>query len=561
MRRRIADGAERVVAHAAFAYGSIALLQVHALWGIGVGKDLTTGDTASYFRLAHQWATEGTVNIVWSPLYTATYGTLLRILGDIHAATLAHRVVSVLALVLVVLALARRFLAPWAAWAVAAWWAHLPIVYDALYEVHIFGAIPPLVAVLVAASGPPTVARRAVTIGVLAIGVALVRNEMAIAVAVVVAACIVTDRRNARPPAERRRDRVLVFGLPTVVTAAVVVVGIAGFHENDDPILDDARGKHTLNVCQVYAFNLQQRDEFDGDPWVGCRPLMEADFGTPDPSLVEAAVANPSAIAGFVAWNARLLPEGMQVSLFDATAGSANPDYAAVRTGRAWAGVGAGAVVAVLLAGALTVRSRPDVQRRLRDKWFPLVVAGGIVVTTLVVALTQRPRPSYLFPLSALVLVATLGSVQLLLSRTRVARLLPMAVPVATVLLLVLVPSHFRPSHRPMLQGLRALEPYADLLRQDDAVFVSTHWGELCAYLSPVEPCELVQWGAIRGDASTSADVARALADVEADVVYADEAMLADPVVAAFVAEAGANGWQVLDRGGGEHPYAVLTPA
>ena len=560
---RVAAAASRLVANPVFAYGSIVLLQLHAVWGIGVGKDITTGDTASYFRDATRFAADGRIDIVWSPLYTSMYGALLRVLGDAYAATLAHRLVSVLALLVVVLAVARRFLAPWAAWAVAAWWAHLPIVYDALYEVHIFGAVPPLVAVLVAASGPPTPWRRGATLAVIGVGVVLVRNEMTIALALVASACVVADRRDRRPGDGRTRSRLIVFGVPAAVTTAVLVAGVVLDRHSLDALSASVERKHTLNVCQAYAFNMQQRGEFDGDPWVGCQPLLEEDFGDGEPTLVQATLANPAAMAGFVGWNVRLLPEGVQIGLFGATAGSENPDYASVQTGRPWAGIGAAAVVVVLAAGAVVLRSRPEVRRRrIREHSFALVVAGAITTTILFVALTQRPRPSYLFPVSVLVIIATVGSIQLLLSRTKVARLAPCLVPVALVALLVLVPSHFQPSYRPILVGYRALQPYADVLQRPGAVLVTTQYNELCAYLgSPERSCRLVQWGTIRDDAATAADVAAVLADAGASAVYADDVMLADAAVAAFVADADAHGWRIVARTTEGHPYAVLIPA
>src|SRR5262249_39683849 len=57
-----------------FAYLTIALLPLHVIWGAWDYRDLTSGDTASYYTIAHGWATELTDNFVWSPLYTVYYG-------------------------------------------------------------------------------------------------------------------------------------------------------------------------------------------------------------------------------------------------------------------------------------------------------------------------------------------------------------------------------------------------------------------------------------------------------------------------------------------------------
>ena len=42
-----------------FAYGMLALLQLRAVWGIWRFRDLTPGDTSSYFLYASQWFEAG----------------------------------------------------------------------------------------------------------------------------------------------------------------------------------------------------------------------------------------------------------------------------------------------------------------------------------------------------------------------------------------------------------------------------------------------------------------------------------------------------------------------
>jgi hypothetical protein len=82
-------------------------LQLKVLWKIWEFRDLTTGDTSGYFAEAYGWYEHFAVNLVWSPLYTSYYGTLLMLTGDAYAATILHRVVIVMAATLGVLAFMR----------------------------------------------------------------------------------------------------------------------------------------------------------------------------------------------------------------------------------------------------------------------------------------------------------------------------------------------------------------------------------------------------------------------------------------------------------------------
>src|SRR5262249_12385571 len=88
--------------------------------------------------------------------------------------------------------------------------------------------------------------------------------------------------------------------------------------------------KHTLNMCQVYAFGYQERHpEWKGSPWTECYGLMQSQFGKQLPTLSEMLRSNPRAVFDHFLWNIRLAPNGIQVLLFNATWGTINPDYIA----------------------------------------------------------------------------------------------------------------------------------------------------------------------------------------------------------------------------------------
>jgi hypothetical protein len=119
------------------AYGTLFLLQLKVMWGIWAHRGLTLGDTPSYFVNAYHWYDSYRVDIAWSPLYTAFYGSFLHITNDAVFATIAHRLVIALIASLLVLALMRRLLPHSIAWLIGLWWVVLPINFDTMVEVHL----------------------------------------------------------------------------------------------------------------------------------------------------------------------------------------------------------------------------------------------------------------------------------------------------------------------------------------------------------------------------------------------------------------------------------------
>ena len=146
--------AERAVASAYVAYPLIALLQLRVIWNIWKYSDLTTGDTSFYFRDAVSWSHGLHENVVYYPLYDAFWGTILAVVHNVYASMIIQRVAIILIVTLLVLALMRSLLGPTLGLLIAAWWAIVPANYGVLYEVHLFGAVPLLLAVLVVARAP-----------------------------------------------------------------------------------------------------------------------------------------------------------------------------------------------------------------------------------------------------------------------------------------------------------------------------------------------------------------------------------------------------------------------
>ncbi len=163
------------------AYPLILALQLKVFWGWWAVTDMTAGDTAYYYANAWLWHAAGQGSFVWSPLYTLFYSLFLSVNPDPVWATVAHRVVIVLAVAVLTLAVLRQLLPASVAWLCAAWWVANPIVFDALYESHPFALIPTLLSVLllVTARGPW---RQAAGLAALGITTMLGRSELSVAV-------------------------------------------------------------------------------------------------------------------------------------------------------------------------------------------------------------------------------------------------------------------------------------------------------------------------------------------------------------------------------------------
>src|SRR5262249_44744760 len=135
----------RIFCSAPFAYFMIVAVQLKIMWGIWELTDLTPGDTCGYFARSKDWYQSFQVNIAWSPLYTAFWGSLMWVTNGIFAVTTLHRIVIACLATILVLAVMRRMLPKPLAWVIACWWAFLPINFNTRYEVHLFGVLPLLI--------------------------------------------------------------------------------------------------------------------------------------------------------------------------------------------------------------------------------------------------------------------------------------------------------------------------------------------------------------------------------------------------------------------------------
>ena len=561
---------QTLAANAWFAYGAVGLLQLKLFLNIWLYRDLTAGDTSYYFVYAYQWYSNLETNIAWSPLYNVFYGGLMHVWGDVYSVTLAHRVIIGIVASLLVLALLRRLLPSSIALLISAWWVILPVNYDMLYEVHLFALIPVLVVCLIAAIGSGRKMRGAV-LGAWVITTALVRNEFLITTVIWLAYCVIYELWERRTHgAGRPKVYVSAYGIPLLIAALLIVLTYQLSTLKFPALSEELRTvKHGNNVCQIYTYNYQQRfDDWRGSPWLECDHLMQRVFGQSLPSMAQAIAANPQAMLDYFLWNLRLIPDGLQVLLFNATSGDGQPDYIPVSTGATYAGILGILLLGVVITGVVMLwRNRLYWWNAWLNArawgWLALIAT---VPTAVVVMVMQRPRPEYLYSFSVFTMAVTGMCLVILARKTSTQKIINALTPFLLALLIVFVPLRYVESYhtpqsglgRPLLRRYERLVPFRNVLDQPGLRLLAHGWGaELCHYLSLTD-CTAVE---ISTYASLADDVAFAdwLDSQEITVAYLDEYTLANAKVQEFVGSLDASVWETISQeGSGDQQWMLL---
>ena len=473
--------------HAWPSYLLVLLLQLKLLWRMWDLKDITFGDTASYFITAGHWLDGFRVDMAWSPLYTAFYGSFLFVTRDPYAATILHRLVIILLISTLVLFLLRSILPPALALLGAVWWAVVPTFYNNIYEVHLFALLPVLLAwILIIRWDSPWA--RGTAVAVLAASAILVRNELGIAAGLTALMCLVYEYyQTGSAPAMKRH--ILGYGIP--LACAIVLCLLAYWRSilHFPELSGELEFKHTLNMCQVFAFGFQQRSSaWVGNPWLDCQTLMRETFGTGLPSFAEMLESNPAAVMRHLLWNLSLIPNGLQLLLFGAMYGRVNPDYTAV-VQAPYPLFLLPILIVVPLAAAW--EARHDFYKRsaqwIRNR-IPLLIAFlPMLAVALIVALVQRPRPSYLFYITIIVIVLFMESVGALLrERPTWTRALNVVAPPVALLLIVGLPSYYveNPSTRPLKTKIERVAPQRDaMVATDGRLLLGAYGSNVAMYL------------------------------------------------------------------------------
>jgi hypothetical protein len=465
-----------------FHYLMLFLLELRVMWGVWQYRDLTSGDTSSYFSLAYLWFKDFKVDIIWSPLYTAFYGTLLHFSSDAYVVTILHRLIIVFILTVMVLALMRRLLPPDIAWLVSAWWAVVPNNFD-VFEVHLFAVIPVLAAWLLILYKPSPWTRGG-AIAILLAASVVTRNELIVATGILTMVCICWEiwlaKNTKSVSSPKLRVYLIAYGLPLLLAGLLSLFFYTRSIVQFPQLPAAGAPKHTVNMCQVYTFGYKQRHpEFNKDHWTQCDELMMAQFGKKLPSLPEMIQTNPAAVLEHVLWNVRLTPNGIQVSLFGATSGAVSPDYIPVGSRSSVALVLSVITGAILVLGSFLLYWKRHYWWTywLRDRalgWLAMLAILTVVV--FIIIPTQRPRPEYLYGLSIFLMALTGMSVAVIAHHWPALKRLSGWMPIIMLMVLLTVPGYYanpkRIQPRRLLELYQRLVPFQNVIARPNTVFL-----------------------------------------------------------------------------------------
>jgi len=548
-----------------FSYLTIFLLQLKIIWGVWRYKDLTWSDTSYYFLSAYDWYENSHVLITWSPLYTSFYGTLLHLSSDAYVVTILHRVLIVLALAMLVLALMRRVLPAGFAWVATAWWVVLPNDFDALYEIHLFALIPVVLSFLVILWKPGPWGR-GMGVAILFASTFLVRNELMLATILLAVLSLGWELLCLRKGARRPFDLGRAYGLPLI--AACLLILFYCSRSTDLRIIGPMlERKHTLNLCETFAFDYQQRhSDWQGSPWTECESLMTRVYGVPEPSMAEALKRNPSAMLGHFWSNIQLIPSGLQVLLFDSMSGVISPDYVSVkRSRRAVLYTYSLAICVVVIRGLyLLIRERDYWWKCwLRERIWAWTAMGCVACVAGVIMVTQRPRPSYLFAFGIALRAAILMCAWIASRQWSQIRHLAAALPVAIVALILCLPLHYTAvsANRPLRESYRRLAPFEDLVRRSNTGLVALDWAdELCNYVGKSvgragdwalimhqpQHCRPLPLTVLRQQVTRDMPFHSVLDKNRATLLFASDALFSDPEARRYLQDAKSHGWRTI---------------
>jgi hypothetical protein len=551
-----------------FAYAAVIAVQLRVIWKVWEYKDLTSGDTSSYFLDAVSWAHGAHDDILWSPLYTNVWGSVYALIREVYASEMVMRVGIVLLVTVLVLAIMRSLFSPAVALLIALWWAIVPANYNVLYEVHLFGVLPILLAVLIVAKRQ-THSALGVALAIFLGTTILLRNELLIATLVATAFVVGHELRGRRLGTDRQAGYARAYGVPLLIVIALAGMLYARSFDKGHDVAQEFKAKQGLNACQAYVFNYQQRhpSKFTGNPFTECQPLMRQTFGEAEPSFLNATRANPRAMAAFVAWNGRLLGSGLQVSLFNATSTRDQPDYPLVNTGRSYALILSLVLLELWIAGFIAIRRDWSYWRDswLADRLWIGVFLGAACITTIAVALSERPRPEYMYALTVGVLAVTGVCATALLRRIKAEHFVPPTAITALLLLLALIPGFYRPADRPLLTRVQHLASVSPELQQPGSVLIASGYNyELCSYLAETHTrhCTSPAWPTLQSELVRGVPLKTALNHAGATAIYMDSLLLQDPRMAQLAATPRAYGWREVSSGSGsEGRWQVLIRA
>jgi hypothetical protein len=555
--RKFAEVFWRVVSSPAFALIALLALQMKVMWAIWELKDISLGDTPSYFQLASEGLERHRVHFAWSPLYTFTGAALLHLYNHPLMFTVGMRLLLVITVTLTVFAIMRRLLPGKLAWFTTAWLAILPIYFDSLYEVHIFGCLPTLAAWLTLLTFPGRWGR-GTALALFAVGAALVRNELSIPFVIFAAAVAMYEFRSRKQMSPAFwKGVVLPYAIPLLIAATTVAVVYERSTDHFPVLAKHFKVKHTLNVCQIYAANYQQRHpEWKKDPWTQYSDLMKSTFGKVQVTMGEAVVRNPRAMMEYFAWNASLIPSGLQVLLFNAAAGVHNPDYVPVTVDPPKAlGLSALAILVLTCSVMKVFRQRQELLQwlRYRERYFCIIAMSASACCSLVVMLMQRPRPCYIFTLGISIMALLGFCLWRLFAGTRIEALTAKMSPLLMVALIAFTPAYYiaNPQKRDVLAYFDFLTPFAPALKATQGTILLPSYAiDMDLFLIGGTACSFFQFwrpfSALQPPIEQSTNILPALDAEFANYILFSESNFDLPAASAFMRSTPANGWRLI---------------
>jgi hypothetical protein len=332
-------------------------------------------------------------------------GSMLFIKNDPIFACVMHRVLILSALSVSILALYRRFFSPTIAWLVSAWWVVQSVDYGAAFEIHLFSFFFSVIACLIA--GRKSSLSRGLALAWLSIGGILVRSEMILAFAALAGCTLYQEVLQSRRQGIVEWRRIAgSYGLPLALSASFIVWFFNVFAAAGPNILTAIDSRQRFFQTQAYAQSYVRRHHED-KPWqwaTQSSKYVNLSFHRQTISCWQGIVDNPREMLNFFAFNAKLVPSGIQLLLFDDYLGSISPGglpHVHHRLSQILTSVFS-AVSLISLSFAIFKSLKCRDWRWLKNGGWTGIALGCVALPSLIVMIAGRPGPEYIYPFGLL---------------------------------------------------------------------------------------------------------------------------------------------------------------
>lgn len=490
---------ERILAFmnsAPVAYVLMACVILKLLWGMWDFRDLTYGDSAPYYSDACVAYDRLRFNLAWTPLFQVLGVLILHISHQPLMYCILVRLSLVMTLGLLALATTRRLLPPLVAWLVSVWWVTLPITFNTLFEVHLFGTVPIIATWLILSGknlGEQQIRwRRGWALAALAGAALFVRNEQALYFILFSLPVLVAEISNWRK--STGRPRITAFLYPYLLPLLLVACIAGGFYtramDRYPHLFEILQARHTNNTGQIYCFGFQQRHPgvWNKSAWSEYHDLMTKTFGKPEIAMGEAFKANPPAMTEHFLWNASLIPTGLQLLLFNCISGGLTPDYITPPVAYAKATILSALVIFTMMLGLFCAwRQRQATLAWLKEHRWMLTAMACYVPIAVFVMVMQRPRSSYVMAFGFELMALTGFCLWRVCAGAKLPRASAFLCPAVMLLTFVFtVPFYIKHQmpNRPLIGYTEFLRPFRSILSEGKKRVLVPDFGcEMSCYL------------------------------------------------------------------------------